>query len=244
MAIQLILPESWQQLSRRQQRWLFTLLDSPVEADAIATLFFFRFSGVKVVTKSDNGLFFLRHKRRFKKDVIFLATPMEICEACECLRFLENPPDSPFSPAFSGFVPKWQDNLFDIDFKSWLTLDNFYSGYISTQNPEFCDEMRKILYKSPMFCRGSSRAAINIAAFYWMHSVKSWIIKKFPSLFDGASDGAELSQEESMNAQIRLLTKGDITKEEEVFKMPLWRALVELDAQAAEFLEIKAKYKK
>jgi hypothetical protein len=42
-----------------------------------------------------------------------------------------------------------------------------------------------------------------------------------------------------MNAQIRALTKGDITKENTVLKMDVWRALTELDAQAADREELK-----
>ena len=38
----------------------------------------------------------------------------------------------------------------------------------------------------------------------------------------------------AMNAQIRALTGGDITKEEAVLSMDTWRALTELDAKAKE----------
>ena len=44
---------------------------------------------------------------------------------------------------------------------------------------------------------------------------------------------------ETMNAQIRALTRGDITKENTVLKMDVWRALTELDAQAADREELK-----
>ena len=45
-----------------------------------------------------------------------------------------------------------------------------------------------------------------------------------------------------MNAQIRALTKGDITKEKEILAMDTWRALQELNAQAKEYNEFNAKY--
>lgn len=47
---------------------------------------------------------------------------------------------------------------------------------------------------------------------------------------------------EAMNAQIRALTKGDITKEKEVLAMDCWRALTELNAQAKEYEELNRKY--
>lgn len=45
-----------------------------------------------------------------------------------------------------------------------------------------------------------------------------------------------------MNAQIRALTKGDITKEKEVLHLDTWRALTELDALAKEAEEFNRKY--
>ena len=44
---------------------------------------------------------------------------------------------------------------------------------------------------------------------------------------------------EAMNTQIRALTKGDITKEQQVLQMDVHRALTELDAQAREYEEFK-----
>ena len=45
-----------------------------------------------------------------------------------------------------------------------------------------------------------------------------------------------------MNAQIRALTKGDITKESQVLALDTWRALTELDALAREYQEFNSKY--
>ena len=48
--------------------------------------------------------------------------------------------------------------------------------------------------------------------------------------------------QEAMDAQIRALTKGDITKESEILSLDTWRALTELNAQAKEYQELKAAY--
>ena len=45
-----------------------------------------------------------------------------------------------------------------------------------------------------------------------------------------------------MNAQIRALTGGDITKEKAVLAMDTWRALTELDAKARDYEELERKY--
>ena len=47
----------------------------------------------------------------------------------------------------------------------------------------------------------------------------------------------------AMNAQIRALTCGDITKEEALLSMDTWRALTELDAKAKEVEDIKRQTK-
>lgn len=47
-----------------------------------------------------------------------------------------------------------------------------------------------------------------------------------------------------MNAQIRALTKGDVTKEAEVFALDTHRALTELNAQAREYKQLNSQLNK
>lgn len=82
-----------------------------------------------------------------------------------------------------------------------------------------------------------------------MVALKDLFARQFPEFFQpagSASDGNLLgttpsSVEASMNAQIRALTKGDVTKEAEVLALDTWRALTELNAQAREYKELNAK---
>ena len=78
--------------------------------------------------------------------------------------------------------------------------------------------------------------------------MKEFLAKKFPDFFqpitaqsDGNLLGSSTSVEDAMNAQIRALTKGDITKEAEILSLDTWRALTELNAQAKEYKELNAK---
>ena len=48
---------------------------------------------------------------------------------------------------------------------------------------------------------------------------------------------------EAMNAQIRALTGGDITKEGQIRDSDVWRALTELDAKAREADELDKRLK-
>lgn len=112
--------------------------------------------------------------------------------------------------------------------------------------------MAGILYNAPGI---KTNAAEKLSTFYWFASLKELFSRTFPSflrptgsmtsenlLEQGAPLGRRL--QEAMNAQIRALTKGDITKEREVLSMDTWRALAELDAQAKEYEELKKQYGK
>ena len=57
-------------------------------------------------------------------------------------------------------------------------------------------------------------------------------------------DISELSVLESINTQIRALTDGDVTKEQQVKQTDCWRALTELDAKAREAEEFRKKFPK
>ena len=87
--------------------------------------------------------------------------------------------------------------------------------------------------------------------FYWWTALKLTLAEQFPNLFrnnEGEGNllaGKSMQQrlQEAMNNQIRALTKGDITKEEQVLQMNLWRALTELDNLAREADELNRKFK-
>lgn len=84
-------------------------------------------------------------------------------------------------------------------------------------------------------------------ALWWM-AVKTLYGRLYPHLFkEPAGEGAEAtreSQTEIMQAQLRMLTKGDVSKLDYVRNKVCTRdAMAELDAQAREAAEIKAKLK-
>jgi hypothetical protein len=90
---------------------------------------------------------------------------------------------------------------------------------------------------------------INI--FYWFAALKVFFASRFSDFLQpineqdnllqtGADIGSRL--QESMDAQIRALTKGDITKEQIILSLDTWRALTELNAQAKEYKLLNDKY--
>ena len=74
--------------------------------------------------------------------------------------------------------------------------------------------------------------------FFWWFSLKSWLSIEFSDLFSPAGDSTgDINLRRINDAQIRLLTGGDITKEETVFNSNARRALTELNEKAREAKE-------
>ena len=83
-----------------------------------------------------------------------------------------------------------------------------------------------------------------LSVFLWIASVKNHFTKCFPYLFRPPEqlEGEAFNMLELVNAEIRALTGGDITKEREVLQMDCWRALTELNEKAREAQELQQRY--
>ena len=81
-----------------------------------------------------------------------------------------------------------------------------------------------------------------LGVFMWFSSVKEYFAANFPHFFRPAREGGELRREDilpAMQAQIRALTDGDVTKLQAVYNTDCWAALTELDNKAREAEEFK-----
>ena len=77
----------------------------------------------------------------------------------------------------------------------------------------------------------------------WWAQLKTLFGVHFPNFFKPAEDGGVADMTQIMNNQIRALTEGDVTKENEILALDTWRALTELDAKAKEAEDFKLKTK-
>ena len=82
------------------------------------------------------------------------------------------------------------------------------------------------------------------AIIQWYTQLKAHFSKHFSNFFKRTQGGSSQSVVEAMNAQIRALTGGDVTKEKEILAIDTWRALTELDAKAREAEEFKQAMKR
>lgn len=133
------------------------------------------------------------------------------------------------------------DKTKSLSFKEYLSADADYQNYLQTQDASSLQSLAKILYPDLW---GKLKEWEKYAVLMWWSSVKLFLSKQYSELFRPAPNANDTDILAAMNGQIRALTSGDITKEEQVLKMNVHRGLTELDAKAREVRELKERAKK
>ena len=234
------MPQGWHELSDKQLRYVFDLLAKEYATDEIKTLCLLRWSATKVIGKQDSGAYLLR-----KGKILFEVTPLTLAEILPALDWLGSLPTSPVRLSKINRQHALPAYFSEVPFETFIICDNLYQGYLQTQDDALLDELGATLYGKAMTFKPYERISI----FYWFAALKDTFSRKFPDFFQpiSAATGGNLlgssapSVEDAMNAQIRALTKGDVTKEAEVLALDTHRALTELNAQAREYKELNAK---
>ena len=241
--INLTVPTSWSELTQEQLRQIYVLMvrygnlqDGWIKVAAASV---FRWNGLKIVSPYGSNWLI-----RIDNQEFVMATP-EFAQVCRTLEWLKDIPASPVRlDVIDGAVALPPDPTYDLTLEQWLACENLYQGYHYTQDPAHLRSMAAMLYRKEDICL---TPAEEISIFYWWSSVKLMVSAMFPSFFrpapvktDDFPDADTVRR--SVDAQIRALTKGDISKEDQILSMPAIRALTELDAQAREYEELNRKY--
>ena len=242
--VDLNLPTKWEDLTDKQLRYLFGLLAQGFPAQQVKTYCLFRWSGMQVMHRYGNGKGWYC---KFDKDE-FVIMADQINAAIASLDWIDTLPTMPVRLAKIGSHRAIDAQFQGVPFESFIVCDNLYQGYLATKQDNLLDELAAHLYETK---RITLTEAERVSVFYWFASLKTFFAKVFKHFFrpiDNASgdNGNMFEQQQSqyellqnaVNAQIRALTKGDITKEAEVLSLDTWRALTELDAQAQEYEEL------
>lgn len=240
ISINFIVPQGWHELSDKQLRYVYQLLADEFATDEIKTLCLLQWSGTKVIGRQDSGAYLLKKSR-----ILFEVTPLTLAELLPHLDWLAFLPTVPVRLSKINRQHALPADFSEVPFETFIICDNLYQGYLTTQDDALLDQLGATLYGKSMAFKPYER--INI--FYWFAALKDTFSRKFPDFFQpiSAATGGNLlgssapSVEDAMNAQIRALTKGDVTKEKEVLALDTHRALTELNAQAREYKELNAK---
>ncbi len=245
--IDLSVPQGWHELSDKQLRYTFELIARNYTSDEIKTLCLFRWSGLSVRHRHNADYICRLRKQTFR------LTALQIAECLSALDWLDTIPPQPVCISRIGRYRPFAADFSEVAFEKFIICDNLYQGYLATRRDDLLDQLASILYNHNLSPHNLSPAH-RVSVFYWFASVKDLFARLYPHFFQTASQpdnllggsrlpsGAQIQQ--AVNAMIRALTKGDITKEREILALDTHRALTELDAQAKEYKEFNAKFPK
>lgn len=251
LTVNLTLPTSWKQLTDRQLRFIFRLIAKGCTEAEVKAHCLLRWAGLRVVGHLSDGRTLLKQTRsgagRTGGGLMFPVSIAQLANLLQTLAWLGELPHHPVRISRIGRFKKHkaaEASLHGLPFEAFLYCDNLYQGYLHTQDAELLRQMAEVLYDALGI---KLSPAESVGVFYWFAAVKQLFAKTFTHFLQPVNeDGGNMMQAslatrltEAMNAQLRALTKGDITKEETVRRLDTWRALYELDALAkdAEYLK-------
>lgn len=254
--INLTVPKSWDELSQSQLRFLLNTMvevqhDSKNDAFSSAgdyashvtafvnTLCFFEWSGLRAICRYGDGWLVSCGNREFEVSAEMIAS------AISHLSWTASIPQYPVRlDTVNGAHAVPADLSSGFSFDNWLSCETLWQAYQVAPDDALLTQMAEILYRKESI---KLDPAETLGIFYWWAAVKSMVSLMFPNFFKpaGGNEQSTPSPDDlrrNMDAQIRALTKGDITKEGEILAMESMRALTELDAQAREYDELNRRY--
>lgn len=237
------LPDTWEKLTQ-WQLWYICYAMVNFDGTTAKTYIFLRFLGIRVLKKEVDGWVC---DAMLKKNIYFFLENWQIQSFIKVLDFIGNPGANPVRLEKVGELQAVDALLHGISFGDYLSLENLYQGYLQTNRQELLRKMARMLYVDK---QGNHPDEVSfpdaelLSVFIWYVAIKNRFTIAFPCFFGKAGDGTGdiPNMADVMNAQIRALTGGDVTKENEVLSMDCWRALTELNEKARETIEFKKRY--
>lgn len=176
----------------------------------------------------------------------FWLSPQQISAAIAKLEWVNSLPTEPVRlESVCGHKAAAADLSADFSFDDWLTCDSVWQAYQHNADSELLRSMAEALYHAEGI---NPSPAELLGVWYWWATVKAMVSAMFPHFLrpaEQAPDSDPPSYDDlrrGMDAQIRALTKGDVTKESVVLGLNAIRALTELDAQAREYEELNRRF--
>lgn len=236
------IPSQWSELTQEELCMVLQVIAtlSDLNMNDVKAAVLLRLNNMAVIRRTAEG-WLCR-----KEEGYFILGEEYLPDLFDMLSYLERPEDMTDRIHAIGkheAVDMWLKKL---KFGLYLTLENYYQAYLASRKQELLEKMTRVLYdiedSTPI------EGWHMIGTFFWYVAVKKRFASEFPHFLkpvgEGQETGTPSSQKEIMTAQIRLLTKGDITKNEAILNTDTWSALTELDALAKESEEFKQRMNK
>lgn len=249
-------PSSWAELSEDQLRYVLSVMSIHHDHIVIKCYLLARFCGLTVHKYTRTG--WKCSVKCDESDENGDSKTGKVCErvlyisAAEILSLLKN---FDFIDKFTDFRPLQRASdvlltavdsmLHDVSFYDYLNIEKNYQLFMLNQDDKFLSKMAHLMYRA---ADDSADETAHfepyelLGVFMWFSSVKEYFAANFPHFFKPAREGGELRRVDilpAMQAQIRALTDGDVTKQQAVYNTDCWAALTELDNKAREAEEFK-----
>lgn len=236
------LPTRWAELTQKQLRYVF--FARALYGDRATEYILCRFLGFVIIRKDTTG--WLCSVLTDKGKVMFTLTADMLARHLEQVDFLLNIPEVPVRFDSISGLHAADAMLHGVPFSTWLKVENYYQGYLMSGRDEALDGIIRQLYLGEMEKVNCFTPAQRLMAFAWVAALKECFTQQFPDLYAPATGSGEDAPDvmAAMNAQIRALTGGDITKESLVLESDTWRALTELNEKAREAKELRKQLNK
>lgn len=238
-------PTSWEQMTQEQLRYVIRLLwlygETPDWQERVRTAAFLHFCGIEVARRTDQGWLC----RVQKTGQTFLLDHQLLPSLLQHLDWICHTELMTVRIEQVGRYKAVDFELRELMFGNYLMAENFYQAFLLGKDRKNLLPLAEILYAVP---DGGDTTAfaedILTGVFLWFCAAKQLLGQWFPNFLKTAGeDTPSVTREslhESTQAQIRLLTKGDVTKQKYILEQTdTWTALAELDALAKEAEELK-----
>ena len=243
-------PLKWEELTQKQLRYVFTLL-LLFPPEEVKAYYIIRMGGLTIGKRSTKGWIVSIRERWWKPRKWLSVSTDSIAELLHQCDWLESYDNLNTRLVSVGGCHAVDTDLHGVSFEDYLNIEGLYQIYLRTKDDKFLQQMAVYLYRDN---HGKKALGIKCSeverfgCFIWWNYVKSNFARCFQNFFKTVNTSVDGDDQidvmGAVNAQIRALTDGDITKEEVVLKKDCWRASTELDAKAKEAEDFKKKYGK
>ena len=244
--LHLTCPRSWKEMTQEQLRYALHVIGCGMYSSVEGrTLMLLRFTGTEVSRKTPYGwactVTVAKDNGKQRKHRFFMQS-WQVQDMIQQLEFVDSYEAFDVRLESIGGFKAVDGLLHGVRFWDYLNMEKYYQGYLSTKEQKYVLGLAQLMY--PGGLTAIDDAEMTNCVMWFSYVKKQFASKYFRKFFRPApvSEGKTVNWLEQMNAQIRALTDGDITKEQAVYDKDCWRALTELDAKAREAEEFREKY--